>query len=166
MTNIVQGLTTTISKRLDRMYSLFRNRGSTMGARAHDDVIKWKYFLRYWPFVRGIHRTPVNSPHKGQWREALMFSLICVWINGWVNNREAGDLRRYRAHYDVIVMRNGVHPNEGEPRSTRTPMMNSISSIMIFFNDKFKKTSEVAPKSSTIKFGGRKSQLRVGKIPW
>ena len=33
-----------------------------------------------------------------------MFSLICVWINCWVNNREAGDLRRYRAHYDVIVM--------------------------------------------------------------
>ena len=33
-----------------------------------------------------------------------MFSLICVWINGWVNNREAGDLRRHRAHYDVIVM--------------------------------------------------------------
>ena len=58
----------------------------------------------YWPFVRGIHRSPVNSPHKGQWRGALMFSLICVWINGWVNNRGAGDLRRYRAHYDVIVM--------------------------------------------------------------
>ena len=33
-----------------------------------------------------------------------MFSLIWVWINDWVNNREAGDLRRYRAHYDVIVM--------------------------------------------------------------
>ena len=48
-------------------------------------------------------RVPVNSPHKGQWRGALMFSLICVWINGWVNNREAGDLRRYRAYYDVIV---------------------------------------------------------------
>ena len=45
-----------------------------------------------------------NSPHKGQWRGALMSSLICVWINGWVNNREAGDLRRYRGHYDVIVM--------------------------------------------------------------
>ena len=43
-------------------------------------------------------------PHKGQWRAALMFSLICVWINGWVNNGEAGDLRRYRAHYDVTVM--------------------------------------------------------------
>ena len=35
-----------------------------------------------------------------------MFSLICVWINGWVNNREAGDWRRYRTHYDVRVMSN------------------------------------------------------------
>ena len=65
----------------------------------HDDVIEWKYFPRYWPFVRGIHRSPVNSPHKGQWRGALVFSLICVWINGWVNNHEAGDLRRYRAQW-------------------------------------------------------------------
>ena len=47
--------------------------------------------------------SPVNSPHKGQWRGALMFSLICVWINGWVNNREASGLRRHRAHYDVIL---------------------------------------------------------------
>ena len=70
----------------------------------HDDVIKWKHFPRYWPFVRGIHRSPANSPHKGQWRGAFMFSLICAWINRWVNNREAGDLRHYRAHYDVIVM--------------------------------------------------------------
>ena len=70
----------------------------------HDDVIKWKHFPRYWPFVRRIHRSPVNSPHKGQWRGALMFSLICVWINGWVNSREAGDLRRYHAHYNVIVI--------------------------------------------------------------
>ena len=70
----------------------------------HDDVIKSKHFPRYWPFVRGIHRSPVNSPHKGQWRGALMFSLNCVWINGWVNNREAGDLRRNRAHYEITVM--------------------------------------------------------------
>ena len=70
----------------------------------HYDVIKWKHFPRYWPFVRGIHRSLVNSPHKGQWRRALMFSLICVWINGWVNNHEAGDLRRRRTQYDVIVM--------------------------------------------------------------
>ena len=57
----------------------------------HDDVIKWKHFPRYWPFVQGIHRSPVNSPHKGQWRGALMFSLICAWINGRVNNPDAGD---------------------------------------------------------------------------
>ena len=69
----------------------------------HDDVIKWKHFPRYWPFVRGIHRSPVNSLHKGPWRVALKFSLICVWINGWVNDREAGDLTRYPAHYDVTV---------------------------------------------------------------
>ena len=43
---------------------------------SHDDVIKWKYFPRYWPFVREIHRSPVNSPHKGQWRGALIFYLI------------------------------------------------------------------------------------------
>ena len=66
--------------------------------------MKWKQFSRYWPFVRGIHRSPVNSPHKDQWRGALMFSLICAWINGYVNNGEGGDLRRHRAHYDVTIM--------------------------------------------------------------
>ena len=70
----------------------------------HDYVIKWKHFPRYWPFVRGIHRSAVNSPHKGQWCRALMLSLICAWIDGWLNNREAGDLRRNHAHYDVTVM--------------------------------------------------------------
>ena len=47
----------------------------------HDDAIKWKHFLHYWPFVRGIHRSPVNSPHKDQWRGALRFSLIYTRIN-------------------------------------------------------------------------------------
>ena len=71
----------------------------------HDNVVnKWKHFRRYWPFVRVIHRSLVNSPHKGQWRGALIFSLICTWTNGYVNNRDAGELRRHRAHYDVIVM--------------------------------------------------------------
>ena len=70
----------------------------------HDDVIKWKHFPRYWPFVRGIHRSPVNSLHKGQWRIALVFSLIFAWTNGGVNNRDAGDLRSHRTHYDVTVM--------------------------------------------------------------
>ena len=50
---------------------------------------------------------PGEFPAQSQWRAALMFSLICVWINGWVNNRKAGDLRRYRSHYDAIVMING-----------------------------------------------------------
>ena len=70
----------------------------------HYDVIKWKHFPRYWTFVRGTHRSPVNSAEKGQWRGALMFSLICAWTKGWVNNRDSGDLRRHRAHYDIIVM--------------------------------------------------------------
>ena len=61
----------------------------------HDDVTKWKHFPRYWPFVRGTHRSPVNSSHKGQWHRALIFSLLCVWRNGWVNNR---------TDYDVTVM--------------------------------------------------------------
>ena len=69
-----------------------------------NDVIEWKHFSRYWPIVRGIQWSPVNSPHKGQWRGVLMFSLICAWINGWVNNCEVGDSRRHLAHYDVIVM--------------------------------------------------------------
>ena len=67
-------------------------------------VIKWKHFSRYWPFMRGTHRSPVNSPHKCQWRGDLMFSLVYVWTNGWVNNRDAGDLRRHRFHYDVTAM--------------------------------------------------------------
>ena len=69
-----------------------------------EDVIKRKHFPRYWTFVRGIHRSPVDSPHKGQWRGTLMFSFIYAWTNGWVNNRDAGDLRHHRAHYDVTVM--------------------------------------------------------------
>ena len=60
----------------------------------HDYVIKWKCFPRYWPFVWGIHRSPVKSPHKGQWRGAFIFSLTCIWLNGWVNNREAVTLSR------------------------------------------------------------------------
>ena len=75
----------------------------------HDGVIKWKPFPRYWPFVWGIHRWPVNSCHKGQWRGVLIFSLICAWTNSWANNGDAGDLRRYRAHYDVILMQKKIN---------------------------------------------------------
>ena len=79
--------------------------GDTGASFNHDDVIKWKHFPHYWPFVRGIHRSPVNSPHKGQWRGDLMFSLVYAWTDSWTNNGDAGDLRRYRARYDAIVMR-------------------------------------------------------------
>ena len=57
-------------------------------------------FPRYWPFVR----ESVDFPHRGQWRRALMYSLICARANGWVNNRDAVDKRRHHAHYDVTVM--------------------------------------------------------------
>ena len=63
-----------------------------------------KTFTALLALCAGKSLVPVNSPHKGQWRGTLMFSLIYAWINGWVNNREAGDLRRYRGHYDIIVM--------------------------------------------------------------
>ena len=65
----------------------------------HDDVIRWKHFLRYWPFVQGIHRSLVISPHKGQWRGALVFSFICAWAKGCVNNQDSVDLRPHGAHY-------------------------------------------------------------------
>ena len=68
------------------------------GRPTHDDVIKSKHFPRHWLFVRGIQR------YKRQWRGALMFYLICPWTNNWANNGDASDLRRHRAHYDVIVM--------------------------------------------------------------
>ena len=71
-------------------------------------VTWWRHqmelFSRHLPFGWGIHRSAVNSPHKDQWRRALIFSLICAWINGLINNREAGDLRRHCSHSDVTVM--------------------------------------------------------------
>ena len=63
--------------------------------RHHDDAIKLKHVPRHWPFVRGIHWSPVNPSQKGQWRGALMFSLIFAWKDGWENNPEVGGLRRH-----------------------------------------------------------------------
>ena len=75
----------------------------------------WKPYRTWWRhqmetfsallvFVRGFQRLPVDSAHKGQWRGALLFSLICTWTNGWANNRDAGDLRRHCVNYDINVM--------------------------------------------------------------
>ena len=69
----------------------------------HDDVIKWRHFPRNWPFVREI-TGPRWIPRTKASDAELWCFFICAWINRWVNNGEAGDLRRYRAHYDVIVM--------------------------------------------------------------
>ena len=78
--------------------------GHLLSVMSRNDVINWKHFPRYWPFVRGIHQPPVNSPYKGQWRETLMFSLMWAWTNSWIKNRDAGDLRRHHAHYDITVI--------------------------------------------------------------
>ena len=91
---------------LNYIIELYHDHSLSSNYKIHDDVIKWKHFPRYWPFVWGIHRSPMNSLHKGQWRRALMLSLICTQITGWVNNGEAGDLRCHHPHYDVIVMFN------------------------------------------------------------
>ena len=103
----------------------------------NDDVIKWKHFPRYWPFVEGIHWLPVNSPHKGPWRGALMFSLVCAWIKGWVNNREAGDPRRHRVHYDVTLM--GKWVAVATARQEGRPWLNMVwdSTIVWFMTAKF-----------------------------
>ena len=56
-------------------------------------------------------------PSQSQWCEALMFSLICAWINGWANNLNASDLRHHHLHYDITVMftwlRTGHPQNHG-----------------------------------------------------
>ena len=73
-----------------------------------------RHFPRYWPFVRGIHRSPLKS----QWHGALMFSLIYAWMNVWVNNGGLGDLRHRRTHYGVTVMMDWILPRY----STSKPM--------------------------------------------
>ena len=114
----------------------------------HDDVIKWKHFAPYWPFVWGIPRSPVNSPHKGQWDGALMFSLICTRTNGWANNRNAGELRRNLTHYDVTVME--VHkPGHQCPANILPP----TGVISIFLNA----SDHIIPHSR---------YLEVIAVPW
>ena len=97
----------------------------------HDEVIKWKCFLRYWPFGRGIHQSQVDSPHKGKWRGALMFSLMCAWTNRWINSGVAGDLRGHLAHCDITVMINNI---AAELLSFPIFLMAVSYKILIFLN--------------------------------
>ena len=68
----------------------------------HDGVIKWKVF-RVTALCEG-NRSPVDSLHKGQWRGALMFSLIFAWTNGWANVQDPDVLNRHGVHYDITAM--------------------------------------------------------------
>ena len=72
--------------------------------RNHDDVIKWNFSAALLAFCAGNSPIIDDSPHKGQWRGALMFSLICAWTNSLANNGDACDLRRHCAYHDVTVM--------------------------------------------------------------
>ena len=81
--------------------------------------------------------------HLCQWRGALMFSLICAWINDWVNNREAGDLRRYLAHSDAIVMTIDVIACSGEQQKKH-----QRSPSLVLCNMKFPRKVLIIPKAS------------------
>ena len=72
------------------------------------DYSWWRLQIKTHPALlalcEGNHRSPVDSPHNGKWRGALMSFLIGAWKYGWANNRHAGDLRRHHAHYNIIVI--------------------------------------------------------------
>ena len=81
----------------------------------------------------------VNSSHKGQWRGALMFSLICAWINDWVNNRETGDFRRQRARYDVTLMGGVWFKSFQWPYQTPLNTLRPKQNGRLFADDTFKR---------------------------
>ena len=85
--------------------------------------------------LRGIHRSRVNSPHKGQWRGALMFSLICARINASVNNGEAGDFRRNHVHYDVIVMNTAFPTQQWHTLTGQSPRLSVRVSLLCNCSD-------------------------------
>ena len=94
---------------------------TSMMTLGHDDVIKWKLFPRYWPFVRGIRRSLVNSPHKGQWRGAVIFSLIYAlnkrlskqsW-DWWFETPSRLSWRHYNERFSSLLAL-----CEGNPRET------------------------------------------------
>ena len=122
--NLLEVVILLLTQILDRISPLIGMEGAVTRARLHyhdytrDYLmlgIEWwrhqkEHFPRYWPFVRGIRWILVDSPHKGQWRRALVFSLISVWTNDWFNKRNAGELRHHRAHNDVTAMGHLIKP--------------------------------------------------------
>ena len=82
----------------------------------HDDVIKWKHFPRYWPFLRVIPRSPMNFHTKASDAELCCFLWSGPWINGWVNTREAGDLWQ---GFAFLTCRQTSHTYEWMPDVTQ-----------------------------------------------
>ena len=100
-----------------------------------------------------------------------MFSLICAWINGWVNNREAGDLRRHRGHYDVNVMANSSRmPLDSSKATNNGPFRSILASLWLQWGHK----THQRHKSLTVLFFQRldkayiklESKLRVTGHYW
>ena len=105
----------------------------------------WRHQMEtfsFWPFIRGTHRSPVNSPYKGQWRGAVKFSLIGAWINGWENDRKAGDMRRHRAYYDVTVVCKMAY---------RTRNLVSVSKVSHVVKNKVQFCSQLSPRTVWIR---------------
>ena len=104
-----RGIRYVISYRISNRHHTHRNRLSPtdtffMMTSSNENIFRVTGHL-CGEFTRGEFTGPrLIAPHKGQWCGALVFSLICARTKGWVNNGEAGDLRRHPAHYDVIVM--------------------------------------------------------------
>ena len=136
-------------------------RRETKGCIWYDDVTKRKHCSRYWSFVRGFHRWPVHSPHKGQWCGALMFLLICAWIKGWINNREACDLRCQRAHYDVTVMPHNTDCQLDTPLKTRWRLMMMAPHWKLMMNLSLLKIKKVMAPNLLITSHGYVSVVRV-----
>ena len=89
----------------------------------------------------------VNSPVTGEFpsqRPVTRSFDFAPWINGWVNNREAGDLRRHRAHYDVIVMLMMHHLQENSLNMIKLETITWVSSA-----DNFHWPIPLAPLSAT-----------------
>ena len=92
----------------------------------YDNIMPWKFFPRYWLFCRGIHRSPVDSTHKGPVTRVLIFSVTSAYTNGWMNHRVAGGLRHYN-NCDVIVM---IHRFLWGTITLTEPNSNGVSAIL------------------------------------
>ena len=68
------------------------------------NILPWHWSpLCYWPFVRGIHWSSMDSPHKRLAAQALIFSLMLAWTNCWTNMPVPGYLTRYDTHVKVFA---------------------------------------------------------------